>query len=314
MVKKRWLQKGETVKNPYFGEGNAELWDDREILSVRRRGTPSPAPTPDIMQIPFTRHTLGNGLSVILHEDHDCPIVAVNLWYHVGLKNEVPGRTGFAHLFEHLMFEGSAHHDRGYFHPLQEAGALLNGSTSSDRTNYWEVVPTSAFELALWMESDRMGYLLPALTAAKFNNQRDVVLNERRQNYENRPYAWRRWQRWRRCIHRTIRTTGSLLDRLTICGRARWTRHMRSSRRDHHPANASLAIAGDIDPETGLALAETGLRRHSSRTSGRARRAGRDARFARTLVHVRIASSCRASTWRGIHPRCSSRAMPSSIS
>ena len=87
------------------------------------------------------------------------------------------------------MFEGSAHHDRGYFQPLQEAGALLNGSTSSDRTNYWEVVPTSAFELALWMESDRMGYLLPALTAAKFNNQRDVVLNERRQNYENRPYG-----------------------------------------------------------------------------------------------------------------------------
>ena len=112
-----------------------------------------------------------------------------NVWYHVGSKNERPGRTGLAHLFEHLMFEGSAHHDRGYFQPLQAAGAVLNGSTNTDRTNYWEVVPTGALELALWLESDRMGYLLPALTDAKFANQRDVVLNERRQNYENRPYG-----------------------------------------------------------------------------------------------------------------------------
>src|SRR5439155_8545814 len=117
------------------------------------------------------------------------PIVAVNLWYHVGSKNERVGRTGFAHLFEHLMFEGSEHYNGGFFLPLQQAGALLNGSTNSDRTNYWEVVPTGALELALWMESDRMGYLLPALTENKFSNQRDVVLNERRQNYENRPYG-----------------------------------------------------------------------------------------------------------------------------
>ena len=128
-------------------------------------------------------------LSVLVHEDHGCPLVAVNLWYHVGSKNERPGRTGLAHLFEHLMFEGSAHHDSGYFQPLQAAGAVLNGSTNADRTNYWEVVPTGAVELALWLESDRMGYLLPALTDAKFANQRDVVLNERRQNYENRPYG-----------------------------------------------------------------------------------------------------------------------------
>jgi len=208
------------------------------------------------MDIPFTRHTLGNGLSVILHEDHDCPIVAVNLWYHVGSKNEVPGRTGFAHLFEHLMFEGSAHHDRGYFHPLQEAGALLNGSTSSDRTNYWEVVPTSAFELALWMESDRMGFLLPALTAAKFNNQRDVVLNERRQNYENRPYGLA-----------TMATVAALYPPdhpyhwLTI-GSADDLRASTLEEahaffaRYYHPANASLAIAGDIDPDEALALAD----------------------------------------------------------
>ena len=111
----------------------------------------------------------------------------MNLWYHVGSKNERPGRTGFAHLFEHLMFEGSAHYDHGYFPPLQEAGASLNGSTSADRTNYWQVVPTSALHRAMWMESDRMGWLLPALTAKKLETQRDVVLNERRQNYENRP-------------------------------------------------------------------------------------------------------------------------------
>ena len=141
------------------------------------------------MNITFSRHRLANGLDVLLHEDHTCPIVAVNVWYHVGSKNERPGHTGFAHLFEHLMFEGSQHYDRGYFQPLQGAGAALNGSTNADRTNYWEVVPSGALELALWMESDRMGFLLPALTDAKFSNQRDVVLNERRQNYENRPYG-----------------------------------------------------------------------------------------------------------------------------
>src|SRR5260370_33554693 len=141
------------------------------------------------VRLRFTKRTLAHGPDVLLHEDRDCPIVAVNIWYHVGSKNERPGHTGFAHLFEHLMFEGSQHHDRGYFQPLQGAGATLNGSTNADRTNYWEVVPTGALELALWMESDRMGYLLPALTQAKFSNQRDVVLNARRQNYENRPYG-----------------------------------------------------------------------------------------------------------------------------
>src|SRR5438128_8764294 len=141
------------------------------------------------MTLSFTKTTLDNGLDVLIHEDRSCPIVAVNLWYHVGSKNERPGKTGFAHLFEHLMFEGSEHCQQGFFQPLQGAGATLNGSTNADRTNYWEVVPSGALELALWMESDRMGYLLPALTQAKFSNQRDVVLNERRQNYENRPYG-----------------------------------------------------------------------------------------------------------------------------
>jgi zinc protease len=208
------------------------------------------------MQIPFAKRTLANGLDVIVHEDHQLPMVAVNLWYHVGSKNERPGRTGFAHLFEHLMFEGSEHHDHGYFPPLQRAGGMLNGSTNADRTNYWEVVPTGALDLALWMESDRMGYLLPALTDQKFNNQRDVVLNERRQNYENRPYGLAgialasamfppdhpyHWP-----------TIGSADDL-----RAATLDHVREFFQTYyHPANASLSLAGDVETDQAIELAD----------------------------------------------------------
>jgi zinc protease len=208
------------------------------------------------MNISFTKHTLANGLEVVIHEDHALPIVAVNVWYHVGSKNEVPGRTGYAHLFEHLMFEGSQHYDRGYFHPLQEAGAALNGSTNADRTNYWEVMPANALELALWMESDRMGYLLPALTDAKFSNQREVVLNERRQNYENRPYGLAGM-----AIVSALYPETHPYHWLTIGEAADiHAAHIDDMRaffqRFYHPGNASLALAGDIDVSTGLALAE----------------------------------------------------------
>jgi zinc protease len=208
------------------------------------------------MNIPFTKYTLENGLDVLIHEDHSLPIVAVNVWYHVGSKNEVPGRTGFAHLFEHLMFEGSQHYDRGYFHPLQEAGAALNGSTNADRTNYWEVVPTNALDLALWMESDRMGYLLPALTDAKFANQREVVLNERRQNYENRPYGLAGM-----AIVAALYPADHPYHWLTIGG----ADDIRAARIDdvkaffqryYHPANASLTLAGDVEAEMGILLAD----------------------------------------------------------
>jgi zinc protease len=208
------------------------------------------------VNLPFTKHTLGNGLDVLLHEDHACPIVAVNVWYHVGSKNERPGHTGFAHLFEHLMFEGSQHHDRGFFQPLQGAGATLNGSTNADRTNYWEVVPTGALELALWMESDRMGYLLPALTEAKFSNQRDVVLNERRQNYENRPYGLAPMALLAALFppdhpyHWT--TIGEIAD-LQAVGLEEVQAFFR---RYYHPGNASIALAGDIDPDRALALVD----------------------------------------------------------
>jgi predicted Zn-dependent peptidase len=139
--------------------------------------------------IKYKEVTLKNGLRVIMHEDKSTPIVAVNVWYHVGSKNEVVGRTGFAHLFEHMMFQGSKNYDADYFKPLQEAGATINGSTNPDRTNYFEVVPSNFLELALFMEADRMGGLLEAMTMEKLDNQRDVVKNERRQRYDNQPYG-----------------------------------------------------------------------------------------------------------------------------
>ena len=205
------------------------------------------------MKIPFTQHTLENGLRVIIHEDRRLPIVAVNIWYHVGSKNEHPGRTGFAHLFEHLMFEGSQHYDKGYFHPLQEAGAALNGSTNPDRTNYWEVVPTNALDLALWMESDRMGYLLPALTTQKFETQREVVLNERRQNYENRPYGLTAM-----AIAKALFPSHHPYHWLTIGETADLKAATFEDVREffsifYHPSNASLVVAGDVDTADALA-------------------------------------------------------------
>jgi zinc protease len=208
------------------------------------------------IELPHAKRTLSNGLDVIVHEDRRVPIVAVNLWYHVGSKNERTGRTGFAHLFEHLMFEGSEHYNGGYFLPLQQAGALLNGSTNSDRTNYWEVVPTSALELALWMESDRMGYLLPALTRERFETQRDVVLNERRQNYENRPYGMALM-----ALSAALFPPDHPYHWLTI-GAAEDLRTMEFEdvrsffRTYYHPANASVALAGDIGTERAFELAE----------------------------------------------------------
>ena len=208
------------------------------------------------MEIPYIKHTLANGLDVIVHEHRQLPMVAVNVWYHVGSKNERPGRTGFAHLFEHLMFEGSAHHDRGYFHPLQQAGGLLNGSTNPDRTNYWEVVPTGALDLALWMESDRMGYLLPALTQEKFETQRDVVLNERRQNYENRPYGLAGIALAAalfRPEHPYHWLTIGSPDDLRAASLADVHDFFATY---YHPGNASLSMAGDVEPERAFELAD----------------------------------------------------------
>src|SRR6266571_2988635 len=152
--------------------------------------TPAGSPSPPRIDVPYTRFTLPNGLVVILHEDHSIPMVTVNMWYHVGSALELPKRTGFAHLFEHLMFMGSGHVKPGEFDQwLEAAGVDNNGSTTEDRTNYYIDVPSNALELALFLESDRMGTLIDAMTPKTVDAQRDVVKNERRQSYENRPYG-----------------------------------------------------------------------------------------------------------------------------
>jgi zinc protease len=152
---------------------------------------PSPVmPTSAVPRIDFERYTLPNGLTIILHEDHSTPVVAVNVWYHVGSGDELPGRTGFAHLFEHIMFMGSQNVPVGQFDVLLEsAGAQNNGSTTNDRTDYYQTMPSNALPLSLWLEADRMGFLLPTMDQEKLDLQRDVVKNERRQGVDNVPYG-----------------------------------------------------------------------------------------------------------------------------
>ena len=200
-----------------------------------------------MISIEFEHRTLSNGLDVILSPDRSLPIAAVNVWYHVGSKNEDVGKTGFAHLFEHVMFEGSKNHDRSYFDPLQKVGANLNGSTTPDRTNYWENVPSNHLELALWLESDRMGHLLEVLTDRKLDVQRDVVKNERRQNYENRPYGMAPMLLQPALFpvphpyHWTTIGSPEDLDNASL-------EDVKSFfRRFYTPNNASIAIVGDFD-------------------------------------------------------------------
>ena len=200
-----------------------------------------------MVTISFEKHTLSNGLDVILHEDHTIPVVAVNVWYHVGSKDEEMGRTGFAHLFEHVMFEGSKHHNSSHFEPLQKAGANLNGSTTPDRTNYWEDVPTNYLDLALWLEADRMGFLLDALDQQRLDIQRDVVKNERRQSYENRPYGMAHWH-----LQEALYPLPHPYHWMTIGSEedldaAELDDIKDFFKRFYSPTNASLAIAGDIN-------------------------------------------------------------------
>jgi zinc protease len=209
------------------------------------------------LSIPYTQFTLPNGLDVILHEDHSVPLVAVNAWYHVGSAREKPGRTGFAHLFEHLMFEGSGHVPEGDFDNwLEAAGGDNNGSTDNDRTNYWETVPSNALELALFLESDRMGYLLASMSPEKVNGQRDVVKNERRQSYENRPYGMAFLKIPEEMFppghpyHWPV--IGSMED-LTAASYEDVVQFFKSY---YGPNNTTLVVAGDIDPEEARRLVE----------------------------------------------------------
>ena len=209
-----------------------------------------------MVTIAFDQHKLSNGLDVILHEDHTIPLVAVNVWYHVGSKNEEVGRTGFAHLFEHVMFEGTKHHNRSHFEPLQKAGANLNGSTTTDRTNYWEDVPSNYLELALWLEADRMGFLLDGLDQQKFDVQRDVVKNERRQSYENRPYGMAFGH-----IQSALFPLPHPYHWMTIGSQEDLDAASLDDVKDffqryYAPSNASLAIAGDFNPCEALELVQ----------------------------------------------------------
>jgi zinc protease len=208
------------------------------------------------MNVSHTKHTLSNGLDVIVHEDRRMPLVAVSVWYHVGSKNEVPGRTGLAHLFEHLMFEGSEHQPDGYFAPLQEAGASLNGSTSADRTNYWELVPSQAARLALWMEADRMGWFLPALSQTRFDTQRAVVLNERRQTYENRPYGLAQFALMDALFPPTHPYHWPTIGEPDDLAAATLEDVRAFFRRYYHPGNASLVVAGDVRTDVAMRQVE----------------------------------------------------------
>ncbi len=200
------------------------------------------------LEVPYRLFTLRNGLTVILHQDRSVPVVALNVWYHVGSANERPGRTGFAHLFEHLMFEGSKNVKEGEFDTLLEsAGANNNGSTSNDRTNYFIDMPSNALELALFLESDRMAYLLDTMSPERVNGQRDVVKNERRQSYENRPYGMASLELdrmlWPEGHPYSWPTIGHMED-LTAASHEDVVAFFRKY---YAPTNASLVIAGDID-------------------------------------------------------------------
>ncbi len=202
-------------------------------------------------RIKFEKYTLPNGLEVILHEDHSTPIVAVDTWYHVGSGDEQIGRTGFAHLFEHIMFMGSQHVPVGAFDQLLEsAGANNNGSTTEDRTNYYETLPSNALPLALWLDSDRMGYLLPTMDLAKVNLQRDVVKNERRQRVDNVPYGRADETILAALYPKSHPYSWPVIGSMADLSAASLGDVQNFFRTYYAPNNATLAIAGDFDPAT----------------------------------------------------------------
>jgi zinc protease len=227
------------------------------VLFVLALATPAIAQTPQKIEIPYTEFTLPDGLRVILHEDHSVPMVTVNMWYHVGSARERTGRTGFAHLFEHLMFMGSGHVKPGEFDEwLESAGGDNNGSTENDRTNYWINVPANSLELALFLESDRMGYLLDSMTPKTVDAQRDVVKNERRQSVENRPYGMADV-----VLGEMLYPEGhpyhwpviGYMDDLTA---ASYDDVVAFFKKYYAPSNASLVVAGDLNVAAARRLVE----------------------------------------------------------
>lgn len=210
-----------------------------------------------MLSIDFEKYTLPNGLTAILHRDDSLPIVAVNLWYHVGSKDEQPGRTGFAHLFEHIMFEGSKNHDHDFFEPLEKVGANINGSTTNDRTNYWTNAPSNNLELILWLESDRMGFLLDTLDQARLDLQRDVVKNERRQSYENQPYGKAYLAMETAVFPAPHPYNWPIIGSQEDLNAAALEDVQDFFKTYYAPTNASLSIAGDFDPDETKRLIES---------------------------------------------------------
>jgi len=221
-------------------------------------GAAAAAAAPVRVSLPYEKYTLPNGLEVILHEDHRTPTVAVNVWYHVGSKDEAIGKNGFAHLFEHMMFQGSRNVGEDmFFKYLERAGASeRNGTTNTDRTNYYETVPQNELALALWLESDRMGFLLDHVNQETFESQRQVVKNERRQNYENAPYGLV-WQFIEAALypaehpyHRLTIGTPEDLDAASLDDVKSFFKTF------YVPNNATLVVAGDIDKAKAKSLIE----------------------------------------------------------
>ena len=231
------------------------------LLSIAAPAQPAPKLPPvrplKVPQLAYERYTLPNGLTVLLHEDHRLPLVAVDLWYHVGPVNEAPGRTGFAHLFEHMMFEGSEHvGEKAHFRYLEGIGATgINGTTDFDRTNYFETVPSNQLEMALWLESDRMGFLLETLDREKLTNQRDVVRNERRQG-ENQPYQLADEQVFHELFPKQHPYYGSVIGSHADIEAARLKDVREFFHNYYTPNNANLAIAGNFDKAQVKALVE----------------------------------------------------------
>src|ERR1035441_8966005 len=220
--------------------------------------TSGKADSSEIPTIKFEKYTLPNGLIVILSEDHRLPLVATNLWYHVGPANELPGRTGFAHLFEHMMFEGSKHvPGNSHIRLLEAAGASdLNGTTDFDRTNYFETVPSNQLELALWLESDRMGYLPDKLDQASLVNQQDVVRNERRQSIENSPYGIVDEGVFHELYPKGHPYYADVMGSHADIQAAKIEDVRNFFKLYYAPNNASLAIVGDFDPSQAKQLVE----------------------------------------------------------
>jgi predicted Zn-dependent peptidase len=209
------------------------------------------------MRIPIETIRLPNGLFVTLSEDHTAPIVAVNLWYHVGSANERPGRTGFAHLFEHMLFQGSADVDANeHFELVQRAGGTLNGSTWLERTNYFETVPSNQLELALWLEANRMGKLLPAMTQQKLDTQREVVMNERRWTMDNQPYGTWMEKLPALCFPPEHPFHHSLIGSMEDLAAASLDDVAQFFATYYTPDNAVLSIAGDFEPRDARRLIE----------------------------------------------------------